>query len=115
MMNRSKIKKGDEVIVIVGKDTYKRGKVLAIKKDTKTPKIKVVVDGVNIVKHHVKANPQIGEPGGIKNKEAAIDISNVMLYNADLKKGDRIGYKLLDTGKKARLFKKTAELVNVDG
>lgn len=108
-----KIKKGDEVIVIAGKDKGKTGKVLQVKilDDNRT---KLLVEGVNIVKKAVKPNPQIGEPGGIKEREAFIDISNVKLFNSATNKGDRVGYRFLNDGRKVRYFKSTDEIVDVD-
>ncbi|HQR82392.1 MAG TPA: 50S ribosomal protein L24, partial [Thiotrichales bacterium] len=98
-MNR--IRKGDEVVVITGGDKGKRGVVATILKNDR-----IVVEGVNIRKKHVKANPAMGVEGGIIAKEATIHASNVALYNAETQKADRIGYKFVD-GKKVRFFKST--------
>ena len=103
-----RLKKGDEVIVVTGKDKGKIGTIdrFVIKKQQK----KVVVEGINLVKKHVKPNPQAGEQGGIVDREAALDISNVMLYNPESKKGDKVGFRFED-GKKVRFFKSTNEVV----
>ncbi len=103
-MNR--IRKGDEVVVISGGDKGKRGVVATILKNDR-----IVVEGVNIRKKHVKANPAMGVEGGIIAKEATIHASNVALYNAETQKADRIGYKFVD-GKKVRFFKSTGKVVD---
>jgi len=103
-MNR--IKKGDEVIVTAGKDKGKRGDVVRVTGD------KVVVSNVNIVKRHTKPNPQANQPGGIVEREASIHISNVMLFNAAGNKGDRVGFKVLDDGRKVRTFRSSGEVVD---
>lgn len=100
-MNR--IRKGDEVIVTTGGDKGKRGVVASILKDSR-----IVVEGVNIRKKHVKANPAMGIEGGIVAKEASIHVSNVALYNAETQKADRVGFKFVD-GKKVRFFKSTGK------
>ena len=104
-----KIKKGDEVVVITGRDNGKRGTVLRVLPDAD----KVVVENVNLVKKHTKPNPQRGIPGGIVEKEMAIHVSNVMLYNPQTKKGDRVGFRILEDGRKVRVFKSTKEVVDV--
>ena len=104
-----KIKKGDDVVVKVGKDSGKRGTVLRVLSDDD----KLVVENINIVKKHTKPNPQRGISGGIVEKEMAIDVSNVMLYNPQSKKGDRVGFKILEDGRKVRYFKSTNEVVDV--
>ncbi|MEC5399470.1 50S ribosomal protein L24 [Uliginosibacterium sp. H1] len=101
-----KIKKGDEVIVLTGKDKGKRGTV-ARRVDAE----RVVVEGVNRVKKHVKPNPMKGEVGGIVEREASIHISNVALFNPATQKADRVGVKTLEDGKKVRFFKSNGELV----
>ena len=108
-----KIKKGDEVIVIAGRSKGKRGKVLKV---CRLPKgrSRLLVEGVNMVKKHVKPNPNNNEPGGIKDIEAFIDISNVMLFDLIAKKGGKIGFRTQEDGKKQRYFKSTGEMVNVD-
>jgi len=103
-----KIKKGDDVIVITGKDKGKRGAVLKVTDDGR-----LFVENVNIVKRHTKANPQKGVSGGIIEKEAPIQISNVMLYNPQTKKGDRVGIRSLEDGRKVRFYKSTQEVVDV--
>lgn len=105
-----KIKKNDEVIVITGKNKGARGKVLRVVK--KEDNIKVVVEGINLVKKHTKGNPQANKPGGIIEREAALDISNVALFNPITKKADKVGFKILE-GKKVRYFKSNNELVEV--
>lgn len=102
----AKIRRNDEVIVIAGKDKGKRGTVKAVI----TGKNKVIVENINMVKKHVKPNPHVNEPGGIVDKEAAIDVSNVAIYNAATGKADRVGFRLED-GKKVRFFKSNNELV----
>lgn len=100
-----KIKRDDEVIVIAGRDKGKRGKVTRILADDK-----VIVAGINIVKKHQKPNPQMGVPGGIVEKEAAIHVSNVAIYNAATGKADRVGFKV-EGDKKVRVFKSSGEAV----
>ena len=104
----NKIRKGDDVVVKVGKDSGKRGTVLRVLPDAD----KLVVENVNIVKKHTKPNPQAGVPGGIVEKEMPIHVSNVMLYNPQTKKGDRVGIKVLEDGRKVRVFKSTNEVVD---
>jgi large subunit ribosomal protein L24 len=94
----AKIKKGDDVVVLTGKDKGKRGKVVAVLGD------RVRVEGVNIVKKHVKPNPMTQQPGGIVDREATIHASNVAVFNTATGKADRVGYKFED-GKKVRVFK----------
>jgi len=104
-----KISKGDDVVVKVGKDRGKRGTVLRV-----LPEVgRLVVENVNIVKKHSKPNPQAGISGGIIEKEMPIDVSNVMLYNPQTKKADRVGFKILEDGRKVRVFKSTKEVVDV--
>ena len=104
-----KISKGDDVVVKVGKDRGKRGTVLRV-----LPEVgRLVVENENIVKKHSKPNPQAGISGGIIEKEMPIDVSNVMLYNPQTKKGDRVGFKILEDGRKVRVFKSTNEVVDV--
>ena len=102
----AKIRRNDEVIVIAGKDKGKRGTVKAVV----TGKNKVIVENINMVKKHVKPNPHVNEPGGIVDKEAAIDVSNVAIFNAATGKADRVGFRFED-GKKVRFFKSNNELV----
>jgi large subunit ribosomal protein L24 len=104
----SKIKKGDEVIVICGKDKGKRGTVVKVLQDNR-----LVVENVNMAKKHTKPNPNRGEPGGILDKEMPLHISNVALYNPVTDKGDRVGFKILEDGKKVRIFKSNQEVVDI--
>lgn len=101
-----KIKKGDEVIVIAGKDKGRRGNVLRVMDD------KVLVENTNLVKKHQKPNPNAGVQGGIVEKEMPLDISNVMLFNPATEKGDRVGIKTLEDGRKVRYFKSNGETVD---
>jgi len=103
-----KIRKGDDVIVIAGRDKGKRGTV-AQRLDER----QLLVDGINIVKKHTRPNPMKGVTGGIVEKSMPIDQSNVMLFNPASGKGDRVGFKLLDDGKKVRVFKSNGEQVKV--
>jgi len=103
----AKIKRDDEVVVIAGKDKGKRGKVASVLEG------RVVVTGLNLVKKHVKANPNKGEQGGIQEREASLDISNVALFNQATQKADRVGYKVLEDGEKVRVFKSTGEVVDI--
>ena len=96
-----KIRKEDEVVVIAGRDKGKRGAVVRVVSDAK-----VVVSGINIVKKHIRANPQINEPGGIRDMEAPIAVSNVALFNPETEKADRVAIRLED-GKRVRYFKST--------
>lgn len=102
-----RIKQGDEVIVIAGRSKGQRGNVLKVKQDGR-----LLVNNVNTVKKHVKPNPQIEEKGGIKTQEAPIEASNVMLYNPASGKGERVGFKVLENGKKVRVFKSNGEAVD---
>ncbi len=102
-----KIRKGDEVVVITGKDKGKRGTVV-LRVDGEH----VVVEGINRAKKHVKPNPMKGVAGGIVDKDMPIHISNVALFNAATKKADRVGIKVLEDGRKVRVFKSNGELVN---
>ena len=106
-MNR--IRKGDEVVVITGKDKGKRGLVLRIISDEG----KVLVENINMVKRHTKGNPQRGTAGGIIEKEMPLDISNVALWNPVTNKPDRIGFKYLEDGRKVRYFKSNDEVVDL--
>lgn len=105
-----KIRSNDEVVVITGKDKGRRGKVMQVL--VKEGKLKVVVQGVNRVKKHVKSNPNAGVQGGIVEKEMPLDASNVMLVNPVTGKGDRVGFKLLEDGSKIRVFKSNGERVD---
>jgi large subunit ribosomal protein L24 len=102
-----KIRKGDQVIVIAGKDKGRRGTVLRVDED------RVVVENVNVVKRHQKPNPNRGVQGGIVQKEMPMHISNVMLYNPTTDKGDRVGVRALEDGRRVRYFKSNNEVVDV--
>jgi large subunit ribosomal protein L24 len=102
-----KIRKGDEIVVITGKDKGKRGTVLR-----RVSEEHVLVEGVNRAKKHVKPNPVKGVAGGIVDKDMPIHISNVALFNPATKKADRVAFKSLDDGRKVRVFKSNGELVN---
>jgi large subunit ribosomal protein L24 len=103
-----KIRKGDEVVVLTGKDKGKRGTVIRVIADNH-----VVVENVNMVKRHTKPNPQRGEVGGILDKEMPLHISNVALYNPVTGKADRVGFKFLGDGRKVRFFKSNGEVVEI--
>ncbi len=107
-MAMRKIRKGDDVIVIAGKEKGKRGTVIAVRRDGR-----VLVQNVNMVKKHQKPNPVRGIPGGIIEKEAPIHISNVALFNPATGRADRVGIKTLEDGRKVRYFKSTGEVVDV--
>jgi large subunit ribosomal protein L24 len=96
-MNR--IRKGDQVIVITGKNKGQRGDVLRVEGD------RVVVSNVNLIKRHTKPNPQANQAGGIVEREASIHISNVQLFNPAKNKGERVGFKTLEDGRKVRVFR----------
>ena len=104
----SKIKKGDEVIVTTGKDKGRQGTVLRVYDDER-----VLVENINVVKKHQKPNPNAGVGGGIIEKEMPLHVSNVMLFNPITKKGDRIGIRTLEDGRKVRYFKSNDEVVDV--
>ncbi len=103
-----KIRQGDDVVVVTGKDNGRRGTVLRVVEEG----ARVVVEGVNMVKKHQKPNPMIGRTGGIIEMEKPIDISNVMLFNPASEKGDRVGFKTLEDGRKVRYFKSNGEVVD---
>ena len=100
-----KIRKGDDVIVLTGKDKGKRGAVLRVLDG------KLIVEGVNVVKKHQKPNPIKGVQGGVVEKTMPIDVSNVALFNPATQKADRVGFKLLEDGRKVRVFKSNGEVV----
>lgn len=104
----NKLKQGDTVIVLAGKD---KGRTGAIKKFL--PKDRVLVDGVNMVKKHVRPNPNKQEQGGILEREAGLHISNVAILNPTTKKADRVGIKSLEDGKKVRCFKSNGEVIDI--
>lgn len=100
-----KIKKNDEVIIIAGKDKGSVGTV------TKVLDAKVIVEGLNIVKKHIRPNPKANIQGGIETKEMPISISNVAIYNMNTKKADRVGFRVNKEGKKERFFKSNGEAI----
>jgi large subunit ribosomal protein L24 len=104
-MNR--IKQGDDVIVTTGKDKGRRGSVVKVLENDR-----LVVQNINMVKKHQKPNPGAGQPGGIIEKEMPIHISNVMLFNPAADKGDRVGFRTLEDGRKVRYFKSDNEVVD---
>ncbi len=103
-----KIRKGDEVMVLTGRNKSARGKVLRVLDDER-----LVVEGVNLVKRHTRPNPQVGQAGGIIEKEAPIHVSNVAIFNAGTGKADRVGFKTLEDGRKVRFFKSNGEVVDI--
>ncbi len=103
----NKIRKGDDVIVLTGKCKGQRGSVLRMSGEDR-----VYVENVNMIKRHTKADPNRNQPGGIVEREAPLHISNVALYNSAAKKGDRVGFKLLEDGRKVRVFRSTGEVVD---
>ena len=103
-MNR--IRKGDQVIVIAGKNKGQKGEVLRVVGD------RVVVQNVNLVKRHTKPNPQANQPGGIVEREASIHVSNVMPVNPATGKGERVGRKVLENGTKVRVFRSSGEAID---
>ena len=100
-----KIRKGDDVVVLTGKDKGKRGVVLRVLDG------QLVVEGVNVVKKHQKPNPIKGVQGGVVEKTMPVDVSNIALFNPATQKADRVGFKLLDDGRKVRVFKSNGEVV----
>jgi large subunit ribosomal protein L24 len=104
MANR--IKKGDQVVVIAGKDKGKKGDVVRVDGD------RVVVSNVNIIKRHTKPNPQAGVAGGVVEREASMHISNIALFNPASGKGERIGFKVLEDGRKLRVFRSSGEALD---
>ena len=104
----NKIKKGDDVIVLAGRDKGKRGTVLTVLGNGKA-----MVNDINIVKKHVRANPQSGETGGIVEQEAAIQMSNIGIYNPATKKADRVGIVVFDDGQKVRYYKSNGQTIDV--
>ena len=102
-----RIKKGDQVIVVAGKDKGRKGTVLIVNDDS------ILIEAINMAKKHVKPNPGAGVEGGIVEKEMPLSISNVMMFNPMTNKGDRVGFKLLDDGRKVRYFKSNGEVVDV--
>ncbi|OGO92378.1 MAG: 50S ribosomal protein L24 [Coxiella sp. RIFCSPHIGHO2_12_FULL_44_14] len=107
-MATQKIAKEHSVIVIAGKDKGRTGKVLKV-----LPYGRVLVEGVNVVKKHIKPNPQKGEEGGILEREAPLHVSNVALLNSATRKSDRVGFKYLEDGTKVRFLKSSGEVIDV--
>ncbi|MCH7881934.1 MAG: 50S ribosomal protein L24 [Proteobacteria bacterium] len=103
-----KIKKGDEVVVIAGRSKGRRGNVLKQLDDGR-----LLVENVNMVKKHVKGNPRSGESGGIIEQEAPIQRSNVMMFNPNTQKGDRVGFRTLEDNRKVRYFKSNGEVIDI--
>ena len=104
----SKLRKGDDVVVLSGRDKGKRGTVLQIIENNR-----ILVANVNVIKKHVKPNPNRGETGDIIEREAPIQISNVALFNPNTNKADRVGYKVLEDGRKVRVFKSDGEVADI--
>lgn len=107
-MAMRKIKKGDQVVVLAGKDKGKQGAVIRVVDDER-----VVVENINMVKRHTKGNPMAGQAGGILDKEMPLHISNVAIFNPATGKADRVGIKTLEDGKKVRFFKSNSEVVDI--
>ncbi|WP_395787403.1 50S ribosomal protein L24 [Aquimonas sp.] len=103
-MNR--IRKGDQVLVITGKNKGQKGEVVRVVGD------RLLVSNINLIKRHTKPNPQANQPGGIVEREAPIHISNVMLFNPATGKGDRVGFKVLEDGRKLRVFRSSGEAID---
>jgi len=102
-----KLKRDDEVIIIAGRDKGKRGKITRVLKDGR-----LIVSGINMVKRHTRPNPNIGQQGGIIEKESGIQVSNVAILNPKTEKADRVGFKVEDDGTKVRIFKSDSSLVD---
>ena len=103
-----KLRKGDTVIVIAGKDKGKKGEILKVIDDNK-----LIVTNVNLAKKHTKPNPNKEETGGIIEREMPLNISNVMIFNPITKKGDKVGCKTLENGKKVRIYKSNKEVIDI--
>jgi large subunit ribosomal protein L24 len=103
-----RLRKGDQVVVISGKDKGRQGTVLKVMADDR-----ILVESINMVKKHTKPNPMQGVEGGIVDKEMPLHVSNVMLFNPVANKGDRVGFKELEDGRKVRYFKSNGEVVDV--
>lgn len=104
----NKIRKGDEIVVTTGKDKGRRGTVLQILDNDR-----VLVEGVNIAKKHVKADPNAGEQGGIIDREMPLNMSNVLVFNPKTKKGERVGIQVSADGEKSRVFRQSGEPVDI--
>ena len=102
----AKLRKGDKVVVLAGKDKGKQGEVIRVDGD------RVVVSNINLVKRHTKPNPQAGVAGGVVERESSIHISNVMPVNPATGKGERIGFKVLEDGRKLRVFRSSGEALD---
>ena len=102
-----KIRRGDTVILIAGRDKGRRGAVIEVLEDDR-----VRIEGLNMAKKHQKPNPNANQPGGIIEREAPLHISNVAIYNPATQKGDRIGFRSLEDGRKVRVFKSNREMVD---
>jgi large subunit ribosomal protein L24 len=102
-----KIRKGDQVVVLSGRDKGRRGAVVQVLGDGR-----VLVESINVVKRHQKPNPQAGKQGGILEKETPLPVSKVAIWNPGVKKADRIGFKTLTDGKKVRFFKSNGEMID---
>lgn len=105
----SKLKKGDAVIAIAGKDKGRQGTILRVL----PTKSRAYVEGINMVKKHVRPNPNIQEQGGIKEVEASINLSNLAIFNAATGKADRVGFKVLEDGRKVRIYKSNNEQIDI--
>ena len=103
-----RIRKGDEVIVIAGRSKGQRGHVLSVLNNER-----LLVENVNMIKRHTRPDPQRNVPGGIVEREAPIHVSNVQLFNPVTSKADRVGFKVLEDGRKVRVFKSTGEAVDI--
>tara|TARA_B100000029_G_scaffold443649_1_gene462837 strand:+ start:606 stop:926 length:321 start_codon:yes stop_codon:yes gene_type:complete len=103
-----KFRKGDDVVVLAGRDKGKRGTILRVLDDQRA-----LVDSVNVVKKHTRPNPNKGETGGIIEKESPIRLSNLGMYNPNSKTADRVGFKFLEDGKKVRVFRSDGEMIDV--
>ena len=103
----ARIRQGDEVIVIAGKDKGRRGTVIRV-----YPDARVLVENINIARKHQKPNPNAGVPGGIIEKEMPMDISNVLVFNPGTSKGDRVGIRQLEDGRRVRFFKSNGEVLD---
>lgn len=103
----NKLKRDDEVIVVTGKDKGKRGTISRI-----VDRDRVVVAGVNMVKRHTRPNPNMGQPGGIIEKEASLHVSNVAIFNPETNKADRVGIQVLEDGAKRRVFKSNGQKID---
>ena len=104
----NKLKKGDTVIIKAGKDKGKKGEIMKVIDEEN-----LVVSNINLAKKHIKGNPNKGVDGGIIEREMPIHISNIMIFNPLTKKGDRIGFKKLDTGKRVRVFRSNNEVIDI--